>query len=136
MKISVPEIEQFDAPGSLGRQLSRFEDNMAETFQAFASVMAIKLQPTNRKTLTYAAKLGELVMVDTSAGDVPATMPVATPANAGQMIGFVKLSASNVINLSVIDGSDTLNGGPTQPVGGASIGLTLFISSGEGWYSA
>ncbi len=119
----------------LSRQLSQFEGNVAETFLAVGNVLAVKLKPTNRRAVASAAKVGDLVMVDTAAGDVPVTMPVATPANAGQMIGFVKLSASNVINLSVIDGSSTLNHGPTQPVGGASVGLTLFISSGEGWYS-
>ncbi len=118
----------------LSRQLSQLEGNVADTFLAVGQVLAVKLRPTARQTIRYRAKVGDLVMTDTSAGDVSVIMPAPTPANAGQTIGIVTLSASNNVNLSSTDGKDTLNGGATDLIGG-SIKLTTYISSGAGWYS-
>ncbi len=132
--MELKQVKNF-SPEQLARQLSEFEGNVADTFLAVGNVLTVKLKPTARQTIRYAAKPGDLVMTDTKAGDVSVIMPVPTPANAGQTIGIVTLSAANNVNLSSIDGKDTLNGGPTDLVGG-SIKLTTYISSGAGWYSA
>ncbi len=129
------QVKQFDPDDDLARKLVAFEGNVAETFLAVGQVLAVKLKPTARQTIRYQAKVGDLVMVDTAAGDVSVTMPAPTPANAGQTIGFVKLSASNNINLSSADGRDTVNAGPTDIISGA-IRFVTYISSGAGWYSA
>ncbi len=134
MNLELKKVKQF-SQDELLRQLVQLEENIDIALKAIINAMAIKLRPTNRKTETYAAKVFDLVMVDTTAGDVSITMPAPSPLNAGQTIGIVTLSASNNVNLSSADGRDTLNGGATDLVGG-SIKLTTYISSGEGWYSA
>ncbi len=123
-----------DDPEALSRQLGQLEANVAETLASVGQVHAVAPKPTNRKTTTYAAKLGEMVLVDTTAGNAAVTLPVSSPQNAGQTIVVVMLSASNTCNVSCVDGSSTINQGPLKALSGA-IGVTVFWSTGIGWYA-
>lgn len=130
-QVDFSQVKQF-SPEQLMRQLSQFDGNVADTFKAIEDILFVKLRPTNRKTTDYAAKLGEMVMVDSTTANVGVTFPVSTPQNAGQVIAVACMSALNACNVSCIDGTSTIN----QSTGVALTGVSLrvFYSSGIGWY--
>ena len=127
-------VNNFEPTSPEGdRQIGQFEQNVSDEFDALEEVVALKLKPTNRKTSDYKAKLGDLVMVDTLGGDVSITLPVSTPRNAGQVVGVAMMSASNICNVGVHDGTATVNLVATKSFTGA-IGMHVFYSAGNGWW--
>lgn len=88
--------------------------------------------PTNRKTATYVASVGELVRVDSSAADVAITLPVATADNAGKCVAISRLSASNAVTAAAVSGD--INGGATLTLT-AAVKLFVLMSDGVSWWS-
>lgn len=73
------------------------------------------LAPTNVKTSAYTAAAGDLVLVDTTSGNVVITLPVATPGSRAIGVKLVTLGGSNTVTVNT-SGSDVFNktGGSTS----------------------
>ena len=128
------KISQFAESGpTLARQCSQLEQNVEEEFDALESIVFLKLTPTNIKATDYAANLGEMVIVDTTSGNVKLTLPVSSFKNGGQAVALVMLSASHNCVVSAADGSATVNRATSETKSG--IGLTRYESAGIGWFS-
>lgn len=121
-----------DKPVELSRQLSQLEQNVDDAVKSVQRGTQPVFQPTNRKTATYTAAVGELVRVDTSASDVSVVLPVATPQNAGLTIAVARMSAANA--LTVGSASGLVNGTASLTLT-AAVRLFLLVSDGVGWWS-
>lgn len=121
-----------DNPTELERQLSTFEQNVDDAIKSVSRGALPVFTPTNRKVSTYVASIGELVRVDSSAGDVDITIPVPTVDNAGKCIAISRLSASNAVNVASVSGD--INGASSLALT-AAVQLFVLMSDGVAWWS-
>lgn len=121
-----------DDEDKLSRQLTALEDNAVAAVTAVALSSMPLFAPTNRKTADYIAGLDELVTVDSSGGNRAVTLPIAKPANGGHFVAIARTSASNAVTARCASG--LINLAATYTVA-ASVGLTLFLSDGVGWWA-
>lgn len=115
------QVRQFDDATRAVRDL---EDNAGDALQRIADQALPKLTPTNIKIAAYVAGLDELVMTN---GTLAVTLPVATAANNGRVVGVVVQSGTvTVTSQSAVQGatSDAL----------ATAGLYLYVSTGSTWW--
>lgn len=83
------------------------------------------------KTGNFTAVLGEFIRVDTSSGNVTASLPTAV-GNAGRSVQIVKVTSDS--NKVIIDpfGSQTINGSTTQDLL-VQWGTVRLVSDGANW---
>jgi hypothetical protein len=104
-------LRQLD-PKQLGRDLGRLVQLLDEMFDGLAALFVErwKLDPivvtasTDRPSL----KFGELMLIDTRAGDVDLFLPRAGRSDAGRKVQFVKQYSANDIEL-IATGSALIN---------------------------
>lgn len=112
----------------LGRQLSLHEGYVQNALTALDLQKWPRYAPVQAKSDDYAAKLGELIPVDTSDGStVTVRLPESTAANGGLSIAILRLSAAGTIK--VISQSDIDGAGPALTLP-ATEGLYQFLSEG------
>ncbi len=121
-----------DSPVELSRQLTTFEANVDDAVRSVSRGALPAFTPTNRKTATYVASVGELVRVDSAAGNVAITVPVATADNAGKCIAISRLSASNAVTAAAVSGD--INGAASLTLT-AAVKLFVLMSDGVAWWS-
>ena len=119
-------------PTELSRQLTQLEQNVDDAIRSTAKATLPVFTPTNRKTTTYTAAVGELVRVDTSAANVSIVLPVATPQNAGQSILVARMSSSNTLTVGSVSG---LVNATASLALTAAVRLFVLVSDGVGWWS-
>lgn len=81
------------------------------------------------KAANFTAAVGTHYRVNTTAGNVTATIPVADATNAGRDISFIKTVQAGVLILSSVS---LINGLVTQDVGGRWDSVTV-RSTGSTW---
>jgi len=119
------EVGSFEAESPLDRQLTQLEENASRAFASVALQARSKLKPTETKTEAYTAKLGELVV---TSGTLTVTLPVATPQNAGEVVGVLRQSGT----VTVMAASGLVQGAATDSLG--TSGLYRYESTGVGWW--
>lgn len=120
-----------DDPEKLSRQLSQLEMNASDAIDATISTSEPRFAPTNKKTGTYVAKVGDFVQVDSSAVDGTVTLPVATTGNAGLRVAVARLSAANTVTVNVAAGK--VNQAASVALAAATR-LFLYVSDGVNWW--
>lgn len=120
-----------NSPESLQRQVRQLEDNSAEAVRKLDAAFLPVLVPTNTKTGNYIASIGEMVIVDSSAGNIAVTAPVATVKNAGRCFAVVRKSAANAVVVAAVSGLVTGAASDTLPT---TLRIYLFFSDGTGWW--
>jgi hypothetical protein len=123
---------QTENSGELSRQLTMFEQNVDDAVRSVSRGALPAFTPTNRKVATYVASVGELVRVDSAAGNVAITVPVPTADNAGKCIAVSRLSASNAVTAAAASGN--INGAATLTLT-AAVKLFVLMSDGVSWWS-
>lgn len=127
---SFREVQQFrtDDPGQLSTQLSRFENNIAQQFQAVANVCTLTPTTIRASTSGNAFTSGQLLIADTAATALKAILTAGA-------VGFLFI---------VNNGSHTLTFEPASPAkvnGTSSVVLAansfskLFFD-GANWWTA
>ncbi|MGE3487443.1 MAG: hypothetical protein AB7L09_22205 [Nitrospira sp.] len=103
----------------------------ADAATARATLLAqLLLTPTSTKTAAYTAVSGDLVMVDTTGGNVTITLP---PAAAGAVVGVKKLVAANTVTIQRA-GSDTIGAaGGTSGTIVAAEQVIVLQANGSNW---
>ena len=89
-----------------------------------------RLTPTATKTANYTAVVGELVMVDSTSGNITITLPAAA---SGAVVGVKKLVAANVVTITRA-GSDTI--GHTGATSGSVVAaeqVLVLQANGTNW---
>ena len=110
--------------------LSRFEANIDA---AFASVDRDKADAMWCLPLTdreYSARIGEIVVVDTSAANVNVYLPIATGGNQNKTCGVIHIGSSNAVQ--VRSRGQLVQGAAYDSL--TAIGWETYISTGKGWY--
>lgn len=124
---SFREHQNFSVqPAELSRQVGDLEDNVRDALNQAADGALGLLVPTNLKTAAYSAMLGELVV---ASGTFLVTLPVASPQNAGAVVGIVVTTAGTI---SVASASGLVQGVATDAL--SATGLFLYESNGVGWW--
>ena len=127
------QLDQFKTTDidELARQLSHFEDNVAEAFREAAHIFTPRLAVTNKKTANYVLKPGEAAVADSSAASVTMTLPIARAGNEGTWCAIVRISASNTVTVNVVSGLVDGVASETLP---ATTRVYLYLSTGEAWW--
>lgn len=124
---SFREHQNFSVQAAeLSRQVGDLEDNVRDALNQTADGALGLLVPTNLKTSAYAAMIGELVV---ASGTFLVTLPVASPQNAGAIVGVIVTDAGTI---SVASASGLVQGVATDAL--STTGLFLYESNGVGWW--
>lgn len=102
-RTAVRRISAFeDNPRQLIEQLSRLEDSVDKELTSLDDWKLDKFEPAPVSSTTYTAKLGQLVVADTSRAAVLIDLPIASNLNAGRMVGVAKTSAAFALTVRSI----------------------------------
>ena len=115
----------------LVRQLNQFEQNVSDSFVRVGDQFLPRLSPTPNQRANYVAKIGDLVELDSSGGNLIVTFPAAAKGTEGVALGLVRLSGSNTITLVPVSGK--INGAATVTLS-TTVKAYLFVSDGSGWW--
>ena len=139
------KIRQFitDKPSLLSTQLSKLEGNIEQALEALRLLFllvgsdVVRISPASTNIANPYAP-GQLVLVDTSSGNV--NISVAAPTNAlkGQVLPVVKQSGANTLTITVAPPSTAgikqgkINTAASVSIGG--IGPHYLICDGQDWW--
>jgi hypothetical protein len=124
-------ISQFPKTlDDLVQVLSRFESNISAAIESLDRDKADAMWVTARIDRETQLKIGEIAVVDTSAGNVSVYLPIATTGNQNRTCGVIHTGSTNAVQVrsrgQLVQGSayDSLT----------AIGFSTYISTGLGWY--
>ena len=124
-------ISQFPKTlDDLVQVLSRFESNISAAIESLDRDKADAMWCLPLTDREYNMKLGEVAVVDTTAGNVTVYLPIATRGNQNKTCGVIHVDTSNFIN--VRSRGQLVQGHATDVV--STIGFWQYISTGTGWY--
>lgn len=121
----------FDTSDTAARQCAQLEQNVDDAMTRIGQQARAAFNVTNKKTADFTANEEDLVLVDSSTGDVKITLPNPNRANAGSPVAIVRLSAAN--NVFVQTPSGLVNGVALYGMAATAFLKQEFICIGSGW---
>lgn len=120
-----------DDPTQLEHQLITHQQDVDDALQRLGQRVWPRLVETAVATGSHRVRLGELLLVDTAAGNASVVLPEISGAILGQIVGVKKISPANSVRISVprgrVDGASTLQR--------RGLGLTVWVATSHGWQS-
>jgi hypothetical protein len=130
-RTAVRRISAYDDnPQKLIEQLSRLEDSTTSELASLDDWKLDRFEPAPIMGVAYTAKIGQLVVADTSRHAVLIDLPIATAQNAGKQVAIAKTSASYALTARAI--GQTVCGATTDTLPAANT-VYLYLSTGSAW---